>query len=159
MSDKPPWIQALPPLTAADKAQIEKEAIGDLQELSAVDDMVRKIITDMPSEVLENTVVIFTSDNGVHHGEHRRLGTGTKSGPYDVGLPRPAGRAGARLRAGTEDHRAEHADPGHRRDDSRRRRREGRSSPSNRHLAHRAVRASEPPHRPDPAARDRRKGS
>ena len=32
---------------------------------------------------------MFTSDNGVHHGEHRRLGAGTKSGPYDVGLRVP----------------------------------------------------------------------
>ena len=89
VSDKPPWIQALPPLTPADKAKIEKNAIGALQELSAVDDMVRKIITDIPSEVLRNTVVMFTSDNGVHHGEHRRLGAGTKAGPYDVGLRVP----------------------------------------------------------------------
>ncbi len=39
--------------------------------------------------MLADTVVIFTSDNGVHHGEHRRLGPGTKSGPYDVGLHVP----------------------------------------------------------------------
>jgi N-acetylglucosamine-6-sulfatase len=89
VSDKPPWMQALPPLTKADKAQIEKDAIGALQELSAVDDMVRKILTAMDPAVLDRTVVIFTSDNGVHHGEHRCKGAGTKSGPYEVALRVP----------------------------------------------------------------------
>jgi N-acetylglucosamine-6-sulfatase len=89
VSDKPPWIQALPPLTAADVAQIQTDAIGALQELSAVDDMVAKILTGMDQAVLANTVVVFTSDNGVHHGEHRRRGAGTKSGPYEVALHVP----------------------------------------------------------------------
>jgi N-acetylglucosamine-6-sulfatase len=89
VSDKPPWIRALPALTPAAKAQIEKDAIGALQELSAVDDMVRQIIEPLDPAVLENTIVMFTSDNGVHHGEHRRLGAGTKAGPYEVGLRVP----------------------------------------------------------------------
>ena len=43
VSDKPSWIQALRPLTDDDKATIENQAVGSLQELSAVDDMVGKI--------------------------------------------------------------------------------------------------------------------
>ncbi len=58
-------------------------------ELSAVDDMVRQIIEGMAPEVLANTIVVFTSDNGVHYGEHRRRGAGTKAGPYEVGLRVP----------------------------------------------------------------------
>ena len=89
VSDKPSWIQALRPLTNTDKAKIQKDAIGALQELSAVDDMVKRILTALDPAVLEETVVIFTSDNGVHHGEHRRRGAGTKSGPYEVALHVP----------------------------------------------------------------------
>ena len=89
VSDKPAWIRALPPLTDIDRTKIKADAIGALQELSAVDDMVKQILGDLPSDVLRETVVIFTSDNGVHHGEHRRRGAGTKSGPYEVGLHVP----------------------------------------------------------------------
>jgi arylsulfatase A-like enzyme len=89
VSDKPPWIRSLPPLTEADIEQIVTDARGALQELSAVDDMVDRIIGAMGPEVLDNTVVIFTSDNGIHLGEHRRRGAATKSGPYEVGLHVP----------------------------------------------------------------------
>ncbi len=89
VSDKPPWIRALPPLTDADKAKIRRDVRGALRELSAVDDMIEKVLTHMSGDMLANTVVIFTSDNGVHDGEHRRLGDATKAGPYDVGLHVP----------------------------------------------------------------------
>jgi arylsulfatase A-like enzyme len=76
-------------LTEADIAQIITDARGALRELSAVDDMVDQIISAMEPDVLDNTVVIFTSDNGIHLGEHRRRGAATKSGPYEVGLHVP----------------------------------------------------------------------
>jgi arylsulfatase A-like enzyme len=89
VSDKPSWIQALPPLTDADRATIRRDVIGALQELSAVDLMVRDLLESLAPAVRDNTVVVFTSDNGVHRGEHRRRGAGTKSGPYEVGLHVP----------------------------------------------------------------------
>jgi N-acetylglucosamine-6-sulfatase len=89
VSDKPPWIRRLPPLTEADVARIVTDARGALRELSAVDDMVDQVIGAMDPDVLDNTVVIFTSDNGIHLGEHRRRGAATKSGPYEVGLHVP----------------------------------------------------------------------
>lgn len=89
VSDKPPWIRNKPALTEADLAQLRSDAVGSLQELTAVDDMVGDILGGMGKETLANTVVIFTSDNGVHRGEHRRLGNATKAGPYDVGLRVP----------------------------------------------------------------------
>ena len=89
MSDKPPWIQALPPLTAADKKKIQFRRPSEPARGAAVDDMVRKIIEGMAPDVLANTIVVFTSDNGVHYGEHRRRGAGTKAGPYEVGLRVP----------------------------------------------------------------------
>ena len=89
VSDKPPWIRRLPPLTEADIEQVVTDARGALRELSAVDDMVDRIIGALDPEVLDNTVVIFTSDNGIHLGEHRRRGSATKAGPYEVGLRVP----------------------------------------------------------------------
>lgn len=89
VSDKPSWIQALEPLTADEQATIRRDVIGAAQELAAVDDMVETILSGLDEAVLADTVVIFTSDNGVHHGEHRRRGAASKSGPYDVGLHVP----------------------------------------------------------------------
>jgi arylsulfatase A-like enzyme len=89
VSDKPPWIRRLRPLTEADIDRIIADARGALRELSAVDDMVDQIVTAMGPSVIDETVVIFTSDNGVHLGEHRRRGSATKSGPYEVGLRVP----------------------------------------------------------------------
>src|SRR5262249_48044405 len=89
VSDKPPWIQALKPLTAKDEATIRESVRGALRELAAVDDLVHTIVSSMSADVLANTVIFFTSDNGVHAGEHRRRGAGTKAGPYEVGLRVP----------------------------------------------------------------------
>jgi N-acetylglucosamine-6-sulfatase len=89
VSDKPSWIQRLPPLTEADIERIIVDARGALRELSAVDDMVDQVINAMDPGVFDNTVVIFTSDNGIHFGEHRRRGAATKSRPYEVGLHVP----------------------------------------------------------------------
>jgi N-acetylglucosamine-6-sulfatase len=102
VSDKPPWIRRLPALTAGDIEEIVAIARGALQELSAVDDMVDRMIGAMDADVLDNTVVIFTSDNGIHFGEHRRRGSGTKSGPYEVGLHVPLLVRGPGFGAGTE---------------------------------------------------------
>lgn len=102
VSDKPPWVQELEPFTDDDRATIQRDVRGALRELAAVDDMVRQIVEAMSPDVLANTVVIFTSDNGVHHGEHRRRGAGTKSGPYDVGLRVPLIVGGPGFEAGPD---------------------------------------------------------
>src|SRR5690606_19251477 len=51
---------------------------------------------------LDDTVVVFTSDNGVHQGEQRRPGDGTKGGPYDVGLRVPLLVAGPGFEPGPD---------------------------------------------------------
>ena len=88
VSDKPSWIQALPPLTRSDRDGINKAVRGALRELAAVDDMVGTVLAAIPPARLAETIIVFTSDNGVHYGEHRRFG-GDKSGPYDVTLHVP----------------------------------------------------------------------
>jgi arylsulfatase A-like enzyme len=102
MSDKPPWMQALPPLTAKERAQIREDARGSLRELTAVDEMVESILGGLDRDVLDNTVVLFTSDNGVHRGEHRRHGSSDKASPYEVALRVPLLARGPAFPAGRD---------------------------------------------------------
>ncbi len=88
VSDKPSWIQALPAMTEENRLQVLEDVRGTLRELLAVDAMIARLIDSIAS-VLPNTIVVFTSDNGVHQGEHRRYTAAKKSGPYDVTLRVP----------------------------------------------------------------------
>lgn len=87
VSDKPPWTRNLKAFTPQDIEKIQVNVRGALRELLAVDDMVDKIISALPAATLANTIIIFTSDNGVYFGEHRR--PGGKSGPHEVALRVP----------------------------------------------------------------------
>lgn len=89
-STKPPWVQALPELTLDQWAALQQGFRGRLRELSAVDRLVGDVVEHLrKAGTLDDTVIIFSSDNGVHQGEQRRVGEGTKAGPYDVGLRVP----------------------------------------------------------------------
>ena len=72
VSDKPGFIRrraALPP----DRIAVVQEAYQQrLESLLAVDEGVEQIAAELAEEgELENTLIIFTSDNGFLHGEHR----------------------------------------------------------------------------------------
>ena len=72
VADKPPRIKRLPRLTPARIALIRQKYEQRLESLLAVDDGVDEIIDALrQAGELENTLVIFTSDNGFFHGEHR----------------------------------------------------------------------------------------
>jgi arylsulfatase A-like enzyme len=82
VSDKPRGIQAIPPLTSKQIAEVDRHYRKRLQSLKAIDEMVTRLI-DTLNEVgqLENTYIVFTSDNGFHLGHHR-LPAGKES-PYE----------------------------------------------------------------------------
>jgi N-acetylglucosamine-6-sulfatase len=96
LSDKPPWI--LLPLVilrffglfheANHYFEIADEfAVGQLEMLLAVDEAVRDVLDRLADLGLEdNTVVVFTSDNGFAWGEHRWVG---KSVPYEESIRVP----------------------------------------------------------------------
>ena len=74
--------------------------------MQALDDLVEAVVNKLQSNVaLDNTYLVFTSDNGWHQGEHRIMsGKGT---PYEEsirdvysGLPHGFGGAGADLVGG-----------------------------------------------------------
>jgi N-acetylglucosamine-6-sulfatase len=72
VSDKPPRIKRLPRLRPARIDLIRQKYHQRLESLLAVDDGVDEIIDALrQAGELENTLVIFTSDNGFFHGEHR----------------------------------------------------------------------------------------
>jgi N-acetylglucosamine-6-sulfatase len=72
VSDKPSFIQALPPITAARAAAIDENYQQRLESLLAVDEAVVRLVDTLRAErELDNTLILFTSDNGFFHGEHR----------------------------------------------------------------------------------------
>ena len=92
MSTKPSWMRALPELSRGDRARVQEAARGQLRELNAVDDAVASIFGTLKDEdQLDDTVVMFTSDNGVMYGE-QRLGAHAptvKNVPYEPAMHVP----------------------------------------------------------------------
>ena len=72
VSDKPRVIRNRPLLTAADIAAIRENWQQRRETLLAVDDAVEAIVNALRAKgQLDNTLILFTSDNGFFHGEHR----------------------------------------------------------------------------------------
>jgi arylsulfatase A-like enzyme len=71
ISDKPP--RARPPFMQPDVIQnIRRKYRCELESLLSVDEGVAAVIQKLNAErALDDTVVIYTSDNGFFHGEHR----------------------------------------------------------------------------------------
>jgi arylsulfatase A-like enzyme len=72
VSDKPAVIQGLSPLGPAAIDKITTRYRSRLESLLAVDDLVRDVVSALEqSGELDETLLVFTSDNGYFHGEHR----------------------------------------------------------------------------------------
>ena len=88
VSDKPSVITRWPRLTDEDKAIIEGRARDRAEAIKSIDDMVGRIVDGLrASGELDNTVVMFTSDNGYVMGEHRMFGE--KVVPYEPSIRVP----------------------------------------------------------------------
>jgi arylsulfatase A-like enzyme len=84
LADKPGWMQGLAPL---DKTNLTTIWQRQLETLQAVDDGLGAMIKQLKdSGAWDNTVIIFTSDNGYSLGAHRWLG---KRCPYEECLRTP----------------------------------------------------------------------
>jgi N-acetylglucosamine-6-sulfatase len=80
VSDKPRSVRELPALDAFETNAIHNLYRCELESLLAVDEGVRRIFDALQaSGELDNTLLIFTSDNGMMHGQHRI--------PFDKNLP------------------------------------------------------------------------
>lgn len=72
VSDKPAAIQALPSFTEADFTNIQRRHRCRLESLLSVDEGVGRIVDALRAAgELDDTLIVFTSDNGFFAGEHR----------------------------------------------------------------------------------------
>lgn len=71
-STKPGFIQQKRPLSENDERLATQAYRLELETLQAVDEWVGKIVQALKdSGAYDNTYLLFTSDNGLYHGEHR----------------------------------------------------------------------------------------
>jgi arylsulfatase A-like enzyme len=88
VSDKPAAIRARPRLSALDLLHMQAIYRKRLRSLQAVDEMVQAIVDELQAAgELDDTYILYTSDNGWHMGEHR-LGPG-KNTPYEEDIRVP----------------------------------------------------------------------
>lgn len=78
VSDKPLWVSELSRINAYGKSTIDDLYRNRLRSLQALDEMVGAVIASVQSVgEMDNTYIIFTSDQGFMRGEHRlRSGKG-----------------------------------------------------------------------------------
>ena len=73
------------PMSTIDRTRLEVNYSGRLSSLKAVDDGVKKILDTLKAtKQLDNTLILFTSDNGWLQGEHRI--PGDKYLPYEESI-------------------------------------------------------------------------
>lgn len=81
-------------------AEIDARHEGRVESLQAVDDLVAAVVNKLQNlGALDNTYVVFTSDNGWYHDEHR-IKQG-KYHPYEEGIRMPLLVRGPGVQAGT----------------------------------------------------------
>ena len=89
VSDKPPWIRSLPSLDEGTLSAGRENQRGRVRELLGLDDTIGSMIEALQVRgSLDNTVVMFSSDNGVFAGEHR-MPLVSKNMPYDPSVRVP----------------------------------------------------------------------
>ena len=100
VSEKPPWIRSRPRLTPDKIAKIDKRHEARVETLQSLDDLVAGIVRKLKDRgVRGNTYVLFTSDNGLAQGEHRR--PAGKANPYEEDVRMPLLVRGPRVAAGS----------------------------------------------------------
>lgn len=87
VSDKPTWVRSLPRLHPQTKAMVDDRYRRVSASLLALDRAVKGIIDALRiTGRLEHSLIVFTSDNGVHLGEHRWT---NKATPYEESIRVP----------------------------------------------------------------------
>ncbi len=87
VSDKPAWVRAMLPFGPGSRAAVNAMRRGSFESLIAVDRMVASVIAALRDRgALDNTVVVFMTDNGFSFGEHRWVG---KTCEYDECIRTP----------------------------------------------------------------------
>jgi arylsulfatase A-like enzyme len=88
MSDKPGHMRALPPITEAQTLELTNIYRNQLRTLQAVDEMLASLLTALEAAgELQNTYIIFTTDNGYRYGTHRLMPGKGSAYTEDVRIP------------------------------------------------------------------------
>ncbi len=88
VSDKPTFMQALPLMEPEVVDSVTVSFRKHRETLLAVDDMVESVMTALETTgELDDTIIIFTSDNGYVHGQHRRPGGKTLVYEEEIRVP------------------------------------------------------------------------
>ncbi|YCK35555.1 sulfatase [Actinomadura sp. ATCC 39365] len=99
VSKEPLWLSSLPSLTQEDIDRVDERHRRRLRSMLGVDDLVRSVIEALQaSGKLDNTYIIFTSDNGFHLGTHRL--TQGKTTPFEEAIKVPFVVRGPGIRPG-----------------------------------------------------------
>jgi N-acetylglucosamine-6-sulfatase len=88
MSDKPKYMRSFGEISPEGMATMQNEYRKRLRSMLSVEDLLRRIVATLQETgELNNTYIIFTSDNGYHFGNHRFWMN--KKTPYeeDIGVP------------------------------------------------------------------------
>jgi arylsulfatase A-like enzyme len=87
VSDKPPFVRAKPRFTAAQIAELRQNRTLVGRDMLAINDGMKQLIAALQAAGrLGSTVIVFTSDNSLHLGEHRLT---IKGYPYEESVHVP----------------------------------------------------------------------
>jgi N-acetylglucosamine-6-sulfatase len=102
VSDKPRHIRRMPRMTPRIRAAVNEAYSQQLEGLQSVDEWVGRLRRTLASQgQLDNTLLMFTTDNGYYFGEHRiRAG---KQAPYPAASRLPLVVSGPGFAAGVKD--------------------------------------------------------
>lgn len=88
MSDKPARYQQRPLLTPEQVAELDAQYRQRVQSMQAVDEMILWLVLTLEATgQLQNTYIMFTSDNGYHMGHHRLLAGKATAYEEDIRVP------------------------------------------------------------------------
>jgi N-acetylglucosamine-6-sulfatase len=108
VSDKPAWVRALPAIGARYAAKLRADHRRAYEALASLDDAVLTILDGLQARsALDDTMVVFLTDNGFSFGEHRWV---TKSCPYDECIRTPFFVRYPGAEAGTDTHPVSNVD-------------------------------------------------
>ncbi len=104
VGDKPAFIRQLPPLEPKQIAYLTYEYRRRIASLQAIDDMVEDIVAALrEAGQLDDTYIIYSSDNGFHMGAHRLIAGKDTAYDEDIRVPMvmrgPGVPAGKRIEA------------------------------------------------------------
>jgi N-acetylglucosamine-6-sulfatase len=79
VSDKPQWVRNKPRLSSTQISDMTQFYRKRLRALQSLDEMVKQLVDTLSTEkdpltgkpLIDNTYIVFTSDNGIYLGEHR----------------------------------------------------------------------------------------